>query len=79
MTNVRFQEKQEIHTEVEFEYPIDNAEPCFPHDTVVGSHLCDECRKIVWSSVGHRLVHLVTDRASLLTDHKMSGLPILAK
>ena len=25
--------------------PIDNAEPCFPHDNVVGSHLCDECMK----------------------------------
>ena len=25
--------------------PIDNAEPCCPHDNIVGSHLCDECMK----------------------------------
>ena len=39
--------------------PIDNAEPCYPHDNMVGSQ-CDECMK--------SNEHSVTDRASLFTD-----------
>ena len=31
------------------------------------------------SRLSHALVHLVIDRASLFTDHKISGLPIRAK
>ena len=27
--------------------PVDNAEPCYPHDNIVGSHLCDECKKSI--------------------------------
>ena len=27
--------------------PVDNAEPCYPHDHVVGIHLRDECMKSV--------------------------------
>ena len=26
--------------------PVDNAEPCYPHDNIVGSHLCDELCEI---------------------------------
>ena len=25
--------------------PVDNAEPCFPHDNIVGSYLCGKCLK----------------------------------
>ena len=60
--------------------PIDNAEPCFPHDNIVGSHLCDECMTSNELSGCHKLPSiLVTDRASLFTDHRMSGLPIRAR
>ena len=59
---------------------IDNAEPCFPHDNIVGDHLCVECRKSKEPSVCHKLVSiLMAARASLITDQKMSGLPIRAK
>ena len=27
--------------------PVDTAEPCDPHDNIVGSHLCDECLKYI--------------------------------
>ena len=44
------------------------------------NHSWNECRKlivpIVWSDAR---VHFLTDRASLLTDHRMSGRPIRAK
>ena len=33
--------------------PIDNAEPCCPHDNIVGSHLCDECKKSILLVVCH--------------------------
>ena len=50
--------------------PIDNAEPCFPHDNIVGSHLCDECVKSILPVVCHMPESMfVTDFASLLTDH----------
>ena len=28
-------------------------EPCFPHDNIVGSHLCDECMKLILPIVCH--------------------------
>ena len=31
--------------------PVDNAEPCCPHDNIVGSHLCDECMKSILPNV----------------------------
>ena len=34
--------------------PIDNAEPCYPHDNIVGSHLCDECMKSILPTVCHK-------------------------
>ena len=34
---------------------IDIAEPCYPHDNVGGSHLCDECRKLNVPIVCHML------------------------
>ena len=41
----------------------------------------DEYMKSIDSGVCHRLclVHFVIDRASLFTDHRISGLPIRAK
>ena len=36
--------------------PIDNAEPCFPHDNTVDSHLCDECTKSNELSFGRKLL-----------------------
>ena len=60
--------------------PIDNGEPCFPHDNIVGDHLCDECKLSNELRVCHRLlVHFVIAGTILFTDQRMSGLPILAK
>ena len=39
--------------------PIDNAEPCYPHDNTVGSQLCDECLKSNELSVCHKLLFIV--------------------
>ena len=36
--------------------PIDNAEPCFPHDSNVGDHLHDECRLSNEPSFCHKLL-----------------------
>ena len=53
---------------------------CFPHNSIVGTHLCDECTRSNAPSVSHKLSSIcVTARASLHTDHKMSGLPIRAR
>ena len=53
---------------------------CFPHDNDVYVHMCDECKISSDSDVCHTfLVHFVIDRASLFTDHTISGLPIRAK
>ena len=53
-TNVQLPKFHETSTEVVFESsrspaesetrknPVDNAEPCCPHDSIVGIHLCDE-------------------------------------
>ena len=49
----------------------------YPHDNVVDSHSCDEYR--ISSELSQARVHLVTPRASLFTDQRMSGLPIRAK
>ena len=47
--------------------PIDNAEPCHPHDNIVGSHLCNECKKSTELNVCHELLSiLVTDRANFV-------------
>ena len=37
-------------------YPVDNAEPCCPHDNVDGSHLSDECMMLILANVCHKLV-----------------------
>ena len=50
--------------------PIDNAGPCYPHDSIVGGHLCDECMKSC---------PFVTVRARLFADQRMSGLPNRAR
>ena len=60
-TNVGLPKTHKIHLEVDFESsrspakseswknPINNAEPCFPHDNIVSSLSCDECMKaIIW-------------------------------
>ena len=60
--------------------PIDNTEQCCPHDNTVGSHLCDQCVISSERIVYHKLLSiLVTGRASLFTDQRMSGPPIRAK
>ena len=55
--------------------PICNIALCFPHDNNAQIHLCHEYKKSNESSE----VHFVTARASLFTDHRMSGQPIRAK
>ena len=53
---------------------------CFPHDNIVCIHMYDEYMKSIDSSVCHKLlVHFVIDRASLFTDHRISGRPTRAK
>ena len=59
--------------------PIDNAEPCYSHDNIAGSHLCGECMKSNELNVCRNLLSIFTDRTSLFTDQRMSGLPIRAK
>ena len=46
-----------------------------------GIHSCDDIYEIlsIQTSLSQALVHFVMDRASLFTDHKISGRPILAK
>ena len=63
VTNVRLPKIHKIHPEVDFESsrspakteswnnPIDNAQPCYPHDNTAGSHLCDECMKSILPNV----------------------------
>ena len=60
--------------------PIFDVELCFPHDNIVDSHSCDECKKSNELSVlTQTLVHFVTARATLFTNQRMSSLPMLAK
>ena len=60
--------------------PIDIVAQYFPHDNIVCIHLCNECDEIKRAKrLSHALVHLVIARASLLTDHRISGLPMRAK
>ena len=52
----------------------------YPHDNIVYIHMYDEYMKSIDSSgLSQALVHFVMDRASLFTDHKKPGRPILAK
>ena len=39
--------------------PIDNAEPCYPHDNIVGSHLCDDGMKSNELNVCHKLLSIL--------------------
>ena len=39
--------------------PVCNAEPCFPHDNIVGSHLCGECMKSNELNIGHKLLSIL--------------------
>ena len=59
--------------------PIDNAGPSLGHDIVFGSHWCGECMKSNEPHICHKRVHLVTARASLFTEQRMSGPSIWAK
>ena len=56
--------------------PIDDTEPSFPNDEIVGDHLYDECVLSKELSVCHMLVNFVTACVSLRTDQRMSHLPI---
>ena len=38
--------------------PINNAEPCFPHDNTVGNHLRDKCMNLILPSVYHKLLSI---------------------
>ena len=51
-----------------------------PHDNTVCIHTYDEYMKSIDSGgLSQALVHFVMDRASLFTDHKISGRPTRAK
>ena len=72
VTNVRLPKIHKIHPEVDFESskspakteswnnPIDNAQPCYPHDNEIN----------LAKRLSQAWVHFVTSLASLLTDHK---------
>ena len=48
--------------------------------SIVGSHLCDECNEVILSKrLSQAWVLFVTARASLFTEHRISGLQIRAK
>ena len=52
----------------------------YPHNNTVYIHMCDEYKKINrFRRLSQALVHFVIDRASLFTDHRISGLPVRAK
>ena len=52
----------------------------YTHSNTVCIHMCDECMKSIDSGVCHKLwSNFVMDRASLFTDHRISGRPIRAK
>ena len=51
----------------------------YPYKNTVYIHMCDGCKISSDSGLSQALVHFVIDRASLFTDHKISGRPILAK
>ena len=51
---------------------------CFQHNNNAWIHMCDECKKSNAPNVCHKLLSILW-RASLFTDHKISGLPIRAK
>ena len=36
--------------------PVNNAEPCCPHDNIAGDHLRDECMKSILPNVCHKLL-----------------------
>ena len=38
--------------------PVDSAEPCNPHDDIVGGHLCDECTKSNELNVCHKFLSI---------------------
>ena len=60
--------------------PICSVVLYFPHYNIVDSHSCDQYRISNELNVCRRAcVHCVTDLATFLTDHRMSGLPIRAK
>ena len=59
--------------------PIYIVVQCFPHDNDVCIRLCDECRRSNDSRLSQAWVHSVIYRASLFTDHRISGLPLRAK
>ena len=50
----------------------------YPHDNIVCIHKYDE-EMNRFRRLSQALVHFVMDRASLFTDHRISGRPIRAK
>ena len=59
--------------------PFCNAVQCFSHGNITKSHSGSECIGSGEPSVCHKLVHFVTARASLFTDHRTSCLPMRDK
>ena len=60
--------------------PADHAVQRFPHDNFAGIHLCDECMKSILPIVCRMPESIfVTALASLLTDQRISGLPMRAR
>ena len=54
---------------------------CFPRNNIAWIHMCDECKRSNAKRLSQAFVHFVTARASLFTDHKISGstIPTCAK
>ena len=56
-TNVRLPNPQGLQQHLSLELnPTNSAEPCFPHDNIVGNRLCDECMRSNELNVGHKLL-----------------------
>ena len=91
-TNERLPKTHNVPPEVDFEssrspanrslepVPVCIVLQYFPHSKTVCIHMCDECKISIDSGGCHRLWSIfVIDRASLFTDHRISGLPVHAK
>ena len=59
---------------------IDNVEPHCPHENIGGSHLWNECRRLIVPIVCHMLESVLWQIVPVcwLTDHRMSGRPLRA-
>ena len=59
-------------------FPVCTVLQCFPHENIFCIHMCNGCQNIKrLTLLSQAVVHFVIGRASLFTDHKISGRPIL--